>query len=70
MKKRKLKLRNTIGPKKKERTQVNALLAHKKGNSPIKRALLFHTPLTEDNRRKYEHAKTNREKQLIAKVVS
>lgn len=52
------------------RTQVDALLARKKVNSPIKRALLFHTSLIENIRRKYEHAKTNREKQLIAKVVS
>lgn len=52
------------------RTQVDALLARKKVNSPIKRALLFHTSLIENIRRKCEHAKTNREKQLIAKVVS
>lgn len=39
------------------RAKVNALLAHQKVNSPIKRALLFHTSLIEDIKRKYENAK-------------
>lgn len=52
------------------RAKVKALLGCQKVNSPIKRALLFHTSLIEDIRSKYENAKTNREKQLIAKVVS
>ena len=50
--------------------KVNSLLGRQKVNSPIKRALLFHTSLVEDIRTKYENAKTNREKQLIAKVLS
>jgi len=57
-------------PSKSPRAKVNALLAHQKVNSPIKRALLFHTSLIQNIRRKYENAKTNTEKQLIAKVVS
>lgn len=52
------------------RTKVNALLDNQKVNSPIKRALLFHTSLIEDIRRKYTNAKTNKDKQLIAKVVT
>ncbi|KAJ3612394.1 hypothetical protein NHX12_020670 [Muraenolepis orangiensis] len=52
------------------RAKVNSLLGRQKVNSPIKRALLFHTSLIEDIRTKYANAKTDREKQLIAKVVS
>lgn len=52
------------------RAKVNALLGRQKVNSPIKRALLFHTSLIDDIRKKIENAETNREKQLIAKVVS
>ena len=52
------------------RGKVNDLLRRQKVNSPVKRALLFHTTLIENVRRRYANAKTNMEKQLIAKVVS
>ncbi|XP_034084202.1 uncharacterized protein LOC117554075 isoform X2 [Gymnodraco acuticeps] len=52
------------------RSKVNDLLGRNKVNSPIKRALIFHTSLIEDIKRKYENAKPNRDKQLIAKVIS
>ena len=52
------------------RSKVNSLLGRQKVNSPIKRALIFHTFLIEDIRNKYKNAKTNREKQLIANVLS
>lgn len=47
------------------RTKVNAMLNDQKVNSPIKRALLFHTSLIEDIRRKYKNAKTNKDKQMM-----
>lgn len=52
------------------RAKVNALLGRQNVNSPVKRALLFHTSMIANIRTRYENAKTNREKQLIAKVVS
>lgn len=37
---------------------------------PVKQMLLFHTSLVENITRKYKNAKNEREKQLIARVVS
>ncbi|KAL7857250.1 hypothetical protein SRHO_G00161490 [Serrasalmus rhombeus] len=52
------------------RTAVKALLGRQKVRSPVKKALLFHAALVEDIRSKYKKSKANKEKQLIAKVVT
>lgn len=51
-------------------SKVRELVRGQKVRSPIKRALLFHTTLVENIRQKYRNAKTEKERQLIARVTS
>ncbi|XP_061598342.1 uncharacterized protein LOC133461445 [Cololabis saira] len=52
------------------RARVKAMLGRQNVNSTVKRALLFNQSIIENIRTKYGTAKTNRDKQLITKVLS
>ncbi|KAK2905708.1 hypothetical protein Q8A73_009651 [Channa argus] len=51
-------------------SKVRELVRAQKVRASITRALLFHTTLVENIRQKYRNAKTERERQLIARVTS
>lgn len=51
-------------------SKLRELVRGQNVRSPIKRAPLFHTTLVENIRRKYRNTKTERERQVIARVTS